>query len=83
LQEREADLRMERHLDMNPYDPWGKAGAGAPNRDADGNIISNLRGHVGIRYPNLEFRVQAISFQICEGTLESGTLGHETLDPGP
>jgi hypothetical protein len=57
LQEREEDLRMERHLDMNPYDPWGKAGAGAPNRDADGNIISNLRGHVGIRYSNLEFRV--------------------------
>ena len=51
MQELEEDLRMERHLDMNPYDPWGKAGGGAPNRDADGNIISNLRGHVGIRYP--------------------------------
>ncbi|KAM9279107.1 centrosome and spindle pole-associated protein 1 [Cariama cristata] len=43
-QEREEEERYEAKLEaeMRSYNPWGKGGGGAPLRDAEGNLISNL-----------------------------------------
>lgn len=34
------------------YDPWGRAGSGAPLRDADGNVVADVRGS-DIRVANM------------------------------
>mmetsp|Transcript_6019 Transcript_6019/g.21239 ORF Transcript_6019/g.21239 Transcript_6019/m.21239 type:complete len:570 (-) Transcript_6019:683-2392(-) len=40
-EEREHDERIDRSIEG--YDPWGRAGAGAPHRDEEGNVIADLR----------------------------------------
>ncbi|NXS53785.1 CSPP1 protein, partial [Brachypteracias leptosomus] len=43
-QEREEKRRYEAKLEaeMRSYNPWGKGGGGAPLRDAEGNLITDL-----------------------------------------
>ena len=41
---RRADEVIEKSI--HGYDPWGKAGAGAPHRDEDGHVIADLRFQV-------------------------------------
>ena len=38
---RNADQLIEKSI--QGYDPWGKAGAGAPHRDEDGHVVADLR----------------------------------------
>lgn len=38
---RKADELIEKSI--QGYDPWGKAGAGAPHRDEDGHVVADLR----------------------------------------
>eukprot|EP00960_Hanusia_phi_P043457 756059-Hanusia_phi.AAC.1 len=40
-EERDYDVRIEKSIEG--YDPWGRAGAGAPHRDEEGNVIADLR----------------------------------------
>ena len=41
---RRADETFEKSI--HGYNPWGKAGAGAPHRDEDGHVIADLRFQV-------------------------------------
>ncbi|KAJ3267363.1 hypothetical protein HDU77_000077 [Chytriomyces hyalinus] len=36
---------MKKQKEMDEYDPWGKAGGGAPHKKADGSISTNLRNY--------------------------------------
>ncbi|KAJ3111577.1 hypothetical protein HK100_002638, partial [Physocladia obscura] len=38
-----ANIRAEEIKEMNQFNPWGKAGGGAPLRNSDGSISTNLR----------------------------------------
>ncbi|XP_065670800.1 centrosome and spindle pole associated protein 1 isoform X5 [Hydra vulgaris] len=41
--EKDERERYERKLETEVYDPWGKGGAGAPMRNAKGEIVADLR----------------------------------------
>ncbi|XP_065639428.1 centrosome and spindle pole-associated protein 1 isoform X2 [Hydra vulgaris] len=41
--EKDEHERYERKLETEVYDPWGKGGAGAPMRNAKGEIVADLR----------------------------------------
>ena len=44
--EKQRDLAEQSRLEREPWDPFGRPGAGAPLRTANGTILSNLRGRV-------------------------------------
>ena len=49
-QKRAEEYRREQ--EAANYNPWGREGAGAPRRDADGKIISNRRIAQGLSNPS-------------------------------
>jgi hypothetical protein len=51
------DQRKER--EMADYNPWGKGGAGAPYKNADGSNISNLSGIVKTQVGGVSIPAQA------------------------
>jgi len=76
LQKREKERYEEKKdAEARAYNPWGKGGGGAPMRDLQGNLISDLRR---MRQTNDEFNLDPSKYQQA---VQEAKLQQESFSP--